>query len=48
MEGSRVKGSFLEKFGFRVSENVQKWMPNPFLFAIILTFITLYIEHEKG
>jgi short-chain fatty acids transporter len=43
MEGSQVKESFLEKFGFRVSENVQKWMPNPFLFAIILTFLTFLL-----
>lgn len=33
------KESFLEKIGFDISENVQKWMPNPFLFAVILTFI---------
>ncbi len=34
-----AKESILEKIGFDISENVQKWMPNPFLFAIILTFI---------
>ena len=41
MEGSQVQESFLEKIGFRISANVEKWMPNPFLFAIILTFITV-------
>lgn len=41
MEESKVQESILEKIGFRISANVEKWMPNPFLFAIILTFITL-------
>ncbi len=40
MVEEEAKGSFPENVGFRISENVQKWMPNPFLFAIILTFIT--------
>lgn len=39
MNETSSKESFLEKIGFNISENVQKWMPNPFLFAIILTFI---------
>lgn len=39
MSTSRAQGGFMERFGHRISENVQKWMPNPFLFAIILTFI---------
>lgn len=29
----------LERFGERVAGNVQKWLPDPFLFAILLTFI---------
>lgn len=29
----------IEAMGHRVSANVEKWMPDPFLFAIILTFI---------
>jgi short-chain fatty acids transporter len=40
MDEAQAKGSFLENIGFRISGNVQKWMPNPFLFAVILTFIT--------
>ncbi len=40
MQNTGAKESFLEKIGFRISANVEKWMPNPFLFAIILTFIT--------
>lgn len=31
----------LERFGERVAGNVQKWLPDPFLFAILLTFIAL-------
>ena len=33
------KVNFLEAMGHRISANVEKWMPDPFLFAIILTFI---------
>jgi len=40
MNEEAAKGSFLENIGFRISGNVEKWMPNPFLFAVILTFIT--------
>jgi short-chain fatty acids transporter len=29
-----------EAFGHRISSSVEKWMPDPFLFAVILTFIT--------
>lgn len=29
----------LERFGERIAGNVQKWLPDPFLFAILLTFI---------
>ncbi|MFW6334454.1 MAG: short-chain fatty acid transporter [Desulfosalsimonas sp.] len=38
-----AKGSFLERMGFGISANVEKWMPNPYLFAIILTFITFVL-----
>ena len=31
--------SALERAGERVAGNVQKWLPDPFLFAILLTFI---------
>lgn len=34
-----AKQGFMEAIGHRISGNVQKWLPNPFLFAIILTFI---------
>lgn len=40
MQDSQLKEGFLESIGNRISGNVEKWMPNPFLFAIILTFIT--------
>jgi len=31
----------LERIGERIAGNVQKWLPDPFLFAILLTFIAL-------
>lgn len=34
-----AKQGFMEAIGHRISGNVQKWLPNPFLFASILTFI---------
>jgi len=34
------KVPILEALGHRISSNVEKWMPDPFLFAVILTFIT--------
>src|SRR3990170_4210900 len=30
-----------ERVGERIAGNVQKWLPDPFLFAILLTFIAL-------
>lgn len=30
----------LEALGYRISASVEKWMPDPFLFAVILTFVT--------
>ena len=38
-QAREAKQGFMEVIGHRISENVQKWLPNPFLFAIILTFI---------
>lgn len=36
--GTRRPGA-IERLGERVAGNVQKWLPDPFLFAILLTFI---------
>lgn len=41
MQEHLPREGFLERLGNRISGNVEKWMPNPFLFAIILTFITV-------
>jgi short-chain fatty acids transporter len=38
-QAARSKEGFLERIGHSISDNVQKWLPDPFLFAIILTFI---------
>lgn len=32
-------GSLIERIGYRLSEIVERWMPSPFLFAILLTYI---------
>jgi short-chain fatty acids transporter len=36
---SASQPNVIERIGERVAGNVQKWLPDPFLFAIILTFI---------
>ncbi len=43
MQENKGQESFLEKMGYSISSNVEKWMPNPYLFAIILTFITFLL-----
>lgn len=35
------RAGVVERIGDRVAGNVQKWLPDPFLFAILLTFIAL-------
>jgi len=39
MTEAKAKEGFMERFGHAISGNVQQWMPNPFLFAIVLTFL---------
>jgi short-chain fatty acids transporter len=36
---SASQPNVIERIGERVAGNVQKWLPDPFLFAIILTFV---------
>lgn len=33
------QGSFIERVGYRVADIVERWMPSPFLFAILLTYL---------
>jgi short-chain fatty acids transporter len=33
------RGSVIERFGYRLSGVVERWMPSPFLFAILLTYV---------
>jgi short-chain fatty acids transporter len=33
------RGSVIEQFGYRLSGVVERWMPSPFLFAILLTYL---------
>ncbi|WP_269785466.1 short-chain fatty acid transporter [Halobacterium zhouii] len=37
--GSRTSGNALERTGHRLADVVERWMPSPFLFAIILSYI---------
>lgn len=36
-------GTVIERFGQRVANVVERWMPSPFLFAIILTYIVFVV-----
>ncbi|WP_082224672.1 short-chain fatty acid transporter [Halolamina rubra] len=39
MSTSDSSGGVIERIGFRMSEIVERWMPSPFVFAILLTYI---------
>lgn len=33
--------TWIERFGRRVSSSVERWMPDPLIFALILSIITM-------
>ena len=35
----RTEGTVLQRMGSRLSDRVERWMPSPFIFAILLTYI---------
>jgi short subunit fatty acids transporter len=35
-----VKETWIEKFGRKLSKNVESWMPDPLIFALLLSIIT--------
>lgn len=37
--GEQHQGTFLQRLGSRLSERVERWMPSPFIFAILLTYV---------
>ena len=39
MSTTAANGNLIERLGDRLADVVENWMPNPFLFAIILTYI---------
>ncbi len=39
------RSNFIERWGIRFSAWVERWMPDPFLFAIILTFLTFILAY---
>ncbi|MBV0925853.1 TIGR00366 family protein [Halomicroarcula limicola] len=42
-EQSQIEGTLLQRTGARLSERVERWMPSPFIFAILLTYIVFII-----
>ena len=35
----RTEGTILQRLGSRLSDRVERWMPSPFIFAILLTYV---------
>ena len=48
MSTSDNSGGLIERIGFRMSEFVERWMPSPFLFAILLTYIVFVAGLANG
>ena len=43
MAATTTEASLIERIGYRLSGIVERWMPSPFLFAIILTYIVFAV-----
>ena len=39
MSGNDSQASLIERLGYRIASAVERWMPSPFLFAILLTYL---------
>jgi len=37
--GTRPEGTIIQRFGSRMASVVERWMPSPFLFALILSYV---------
>ncbi|QKY19512.1 short-chain fatty acid transporter [Halolamina sp. CBA1230] len=48
MSTSDSNGGMIERIGFRMSEIVERWMPSPFVFAILLTYIVFVAGLVNG
>lgn len=40
---NRTEGTLLQRLGSRLSDRVERWMPSPFIFAILLTYIVFVV-----
>ncbi|MFC6724408.1 short-chain fatty acid transporter [Halobium palmae] len=38
-QSNRTEGTVLQRMGTRLSKRVERWMPSPFIFAILLTYV---------
>jgi short-chain fatty acids transporter len=43
MSSSASQATVMERLGYRIAEIVERWMPSPFLFAVILTYIVYVV-----
>jgi short-chain fatty acids transporter len=43
LAGAESRAGAVERAGERIATNVKKWLPDPFLFAILLTFIAFLL-----
>lgn len=43
MATDTTRGSFMERLGYDLADRVERWMPSPFLFAIVLTYLVYVI-----
>ncbi|MFW5949594.1 MAG: short-chain fatty acid transporter [Halolamina sp.] len=48
MSTTNDDGGVIERLGFRMSELVERWMPSPFVFAILLTYIVFVAGLATG
>lgn len=42
MSSNDTQGLTIEQLGIRIANTVERWMPSPFLFAILLTYIVFF------
>ena len=48
MSANDNQGSAIERIGYRIASVVERWMPSPFLFAILLTYFVFVLALVLG
>ncbi|QCC56540.1 short-chain fatty acid transporter [Natronorubrum bangense] len=48
MSSNDIQGSAIERLGIRIANSVERWMPSPFLFAILLTYLVFFAALALG